>query len=226
MGALGLRSIGQVLSELKPDYPDLSISKIRFLETEGLISPERAESGYRRFSESDIERLRFILEAQKRHYMPLKIIREQLDAMDRGESPGGDDGDGGPKPIDIGPKPVPPRRSIRMTRRELLQASGLPEQALSDLERAGLVAPRRGTVYYGRDQLTVAVVCRRLAAYGMDARHLRIVKQSAEREVGLIEQAILPYLKRNPQTARQAPGEVMQLILYAHAAIMRQNLQQ
>ena len=85
--AYGLRSIGQVLAVLKADFPDVSISKIRFLESEGLISPERAPSGYRRYAESDIARLRYILTVQKSHYLPLKVIREHLEAMDRGEEP-------------------------------------------------------------------------------------------------------------------------------------------
>lgn len=228
--AIGLRSIGQVLAVLKADFPDVSISKIRFLEAEGLISPERAPSGYRRYAESDIERLRYILDVQKNHYLPLKVIREHLELMDRGQPP----------PNLTSPAPAAeqaeeaevvttasrqPKRAIRVTRRELLQVSGLSEPSLADLEKHGLVLPRRGTVYYGRDALTVAVIARKLAAFGMDARHLRVVKQSAEREVGLIEQAIAPHLRRNP-SARQLPSDVMQLVLHAHAAIMRSQLPQ
>ncbi len=228
--AIGLRSIGQVLSVLKPEFPDVSISKIRFLESEGLISPERAPSGYRRYAESDIDRLRYILDVQKNHYLPLKVIREHLDMIDRGEQPPTPTAPAGPgEPAEsmevTTPSPRAPKRPIRVTRRELLKLSGLSEPALSELERHGLVAPRRGTVYYGRDALTVAVIARKLGAYGIDARHLRVVKQAAEREVGLIEQAITPYLRRNP-TSRQLPAEVMQLVLHAHAAIMRSQLPQ
>ncbi len=230
--SLGLRSIGQVLAVLKPDFEDISISKIRFLEAEGLISPERAPSGYRRYAESDIERLRYILDMQKNHYLPLKVIREHLDMMDRGQRPPtvavtdsepaepiADPAEG------LTPHPRPPRRAIRVTRRELLEVSGLTDAALAELEKHQLVVPRRGTIYYGRDALTVAVVARKLAGYGMDARHLRVVKQAAEREVGLIEQAIAPHLRRNP-AARALPAEVMQLVLHAHAAIMRSQLTQ
>ncbi|MCA0251054.1 MAG: MerR family transcriptional regulator [Actinobacteria bacterium] len=228
--AIGLRSIGQVLAILKPDFPDVSISKIRFLESEGLISPERAPSGYRRYAESDIDRLRYILDVQKNHYLPLKVIREHLDMIDRGEQPPTPTappppGEGAETPEVVTPQPRAPRRPIRVTRRELLRLSGLTESALSDLERHALVTPRRGTVYYGRDALTVAVIARKLSAYGIDARHLRVIKQAAEREVGLIEQAIAPHLRRNP-TSRQLPAEVMQLVLHAHAAIMRSQLPQ
>jgi len=229
--AIGLRSIGQVLSVLKPDFPDVSISKIRFLESEGLISPERAPSGYRRYAESDIDRLRYILDVQKNHYLPLKVIREHLDMMDRGEQPPTPTApvpptEGGAEaPQVVTPQAPAPRRPIRVTRRELLRLSGLTEAALTELERQALVVPRRGTVYYGRDALTVAVIARKLGAFGIDARHLRVIKQAAEREVGLIEQAIAPHLRRNPGS-RQLPAEVMQLVLHAHAAIMRSQLPQ
>jgi DNA-binding transcriptional MerR regulator len=231
--ALGLRSIGQVLAVLKPEFEDISISKIRFLESEGLISPERAPSGYRRYAESDIERLRYILDVQKNHYLPLKVIREHLDMMDRGQQPPAlSSGAGAPSEADaieqansLAPRPAPPKRAIRVTRRELLDLSGLTDAALNELEKHQLVVPRRGTIYYGRDALTVAVIARKLAAFGMDARHLRVVKQAAEREVGLIEQAIAPHLRRNP-TSRALPAEVMQLVLHAHAAIMRSQMPQ
>ncbi|MGC3993472.1 MAG: MerR family transcriptional regulator [Propionicimonas sp.] len=230
--ALGLRSIGQVLAILKPEFDDVSISKIRFLESEGLISPERAPSGYRRYAESDIERLRYILDVQKNHYLPLKVIREHLEMMDRGQEPPalGPARTGGPEDVEdaaaaVQSQPRPPKRAIRITRRELLELSGLSEPALAELEKHQLVAPRRGTIYYGRDALTVAVISRKLAAFGMDARHLRVVKQAAEREVGLIEQAIAPHLRRNPSN-RTLPAEVMQLVLHAHAALMRSQLPQ
>lgn len=228
--AIGLRSIGQVLSVLKPEFPDVSISKIRFLESEGLIAPERAPSGYRRYAESDIDRLRYILDVQKNHYLPLKVIREHLDMIDRGEQPPTPTAPPSPgEPVDstevVTPQSRAPKRPIRVTRRELLKLSGLSESALAELERHALVVPRRGTVYYGRDALTVAVIARKLGAYGIDARHLRVIKQAAEREVGLIEQAIAPHLRRNP-ASRQLPAEVMQLVLHAHAAIMRSQLPQ
>lgn len=228
--AIGLRSIGQVLAVLKPDFPDVSISKIRFLESEGLISPERAPSGYRRYAESDIDRLRYILDVQKNQYLPLKVIREHLEMIDSGQEPPRPTAarpplDGAEVAEVTAPQPHQPRRPIRVTRRELLRLSGLSEAALTELEKQALVVPRRGTVYYGRDALTVAVIARRLAAYGIDPRHLRVIKQAAEREVGLIEQAIAPHLRRNP-TARQVPAEVMQLVLHAHAAIMRSQLPQ
>jgi DNA-binding transcriptional MerR regulator len=227
--AYGLRSIGQVLAVLKADFDDVSISKIRFLESEGLIAPERAPSGYRRYAESDIERLRYILTVQKNHYLPLKVIREHLDLMDKGQEPPRLEApsaavEEAPR-LAAPPAPRAQKRPIRVTRRELLELSGLTDAALAELERHALVNPRRGTVYYGRDALTVAVVARKLSAYGMDARHLRVVKQAAEREVGLIEQAVTPHQRRS-QNPQQLSSEVMQLVLHAHAAIMRSTMPQ
>jgi len=221
---VGLRSIGHVVTVLKDDYPDLTISKIRYLESEGLITPERAPSGYRRYAETDIERLRYILDSQKNQYLPLKVIKDNLDMMDRGEQPPDADAtDDVLSQATAAPRTTPPKRAIRMTRRELLRMSGLSEPTLRELERQGLIAPRRGTAYYGRDALTIAVVARKLDGYGMDVRHLRVIKQAAEREVGLIELATAPYLRRNA-SERQIPAEIMQLVLHAHAAIMRSNL--
>lgn len=222
------RSIGQVLKVLAAEFPDVSISKIRFLESEGLLSPERAPSGYRRYAESDIDRLRYILDVQKNHYLPLKVIREHLDLMDRGLEPPKLDApapDGPPAPgaSGDGAAPAAARRPIHVTRRELLRISGLSESSLTELERYSLVVPRRGTIFYGRDALTVAVVARKLAAYGMDARHLRAVKQAVEREVGLIDQTVTTSTRRG-QASRQAAAEVMQLIMHAHAAILRQSV--
>lgn len=231
--AYGLRSIGQVLSVLKGDFPDVSISKIRFLESEGLISPERAPSGYRRYAESDIARLRYILTVQKSHYLPLKVIREHLEAMDRGEEPPRLEPLTGAAAVTEvpsvtagngnGPQPRSSKRPIRITRRELLELSGLSEGSLAELERHALVNPRRGTVYYGRDALTVAVAARKLAAYGMDARHLRAIKQAAEREAALIDQSLGAHGRRRPGS-RQAVADVMQLVLYAHAALLRSSI--
>ncbi len=221
------RSIGQVLKILAEDFPDVSISKIRFLESEGLLAPERAPSGYRRYAEADIERLRYILDVQKNHYLPLKVIREHLDLIDRGLEPPKLEASAPETQAAPAASPSAPaaatKRPIHVTRRELLRISGLSEASLTELERYSLVVPRRGTIFYGRDALTVAVVARKLSAYGMDARHLRAVKQAVEREVGLIDQTITTNVRRG-QASRQASLEVMQLILHAHAAILRQSV--
>ena len=228
MPAAARRSIGQVLPLLKSEFPDISISKIRFLESEGLVAPERAPSGYRRYSEADVDRLRYILRMQRDHYLPLKVIRENLAMMDRGieaptaDTPAAQAPAANPKPVSV-PETGPPApespRPIKLTRRELIQVSGLSEATLIELERQQMVVPRRGSLYYGREALTVCVVARKLQGYGMDTRHLRAIKQAAEREAGLVEQAVRPHLVRSANPA-QTLRDVSQLVVHAHAALM------
>ena len=221
------RSIGQVMAILRTDFPDISISKIRFLEAEGLITPQRAPSGYRRYTEGDVERLRYVLAVQRDHYLPLKVIKEHLEQLDRGQAPlsvGGQStppgsGSGGAGRI-ANPPAAAAKQPVRLTRQELLDASGLTESALSELERTQIVATRRGTAHYGRDALTLAIAARRLAEYGIDGRHLRAFKLSADREVGLVEQVIAPYVRRTGAN-RDVPGDVTQLVISFHAALVR-----
>jgi DNA-binding transcriptional MerR regulator len=240
------RSIGQVMTILRTEFPEISISKIRFLEAEGLISPLRAPSGYRRYTESDLERLRYVLSVQREHYLPLKVIREHLEQIDRGQTPqtqtsqtqtpqtqtpqtlSGQSGapsnglSGAGPSVLPGPHPTAAtaKQPVRLTRQELLDASGLTESALGELERTQIVATRRGTAHYGRDALTLAIAARRLAEYGIDGRHLRAFKLAAEREVGLVEQAIAPYVRRAGSN-RDVPGDVTQLVISFHAALVR-----
>lgn len=234
------RSIGQVLAVLKAEFPDISISKIRFLESEGLLAPERAPSGYRRYVDTDVERLRYILTVQRDHYLPLKVIREHLDLMDRGEQPPSLEAPtpaastlppvSVPEEVPAPGRPARPRaagarKPLRMTRRELLAASGISEAVLIDLERQQLVLPRRQSSFYGREALTICVVARKLQVYGMDTRHLRAIKQSAEREAGLVEQAVAPYRRRQATQSAEATREVTQLVVHAHAAMMHSLIQ-
>ncbi|NLH68630.1 MAG: MerR family transcriptional regulator [Brooklawnia sp.] len=228
MPAAAKRSIGQVLPLLKSEFPDISISKIRFLESEGLVAPERAPSGYRRYSEADVDRLRYILRMQRDHYLPLKVIRENLSLMDRGmeaptiETPAAQTPAVTSNPIGVPEAGTPaqhPRQPIKLTRRELIQVSGISEATLIELERQQMVLPRRGSLYYGREALTVCVVARKLQGYGMDTRHLRAIKQAAEREAGLVEQAVRPQLVRSANPA-QTLRDVSQLVVHAHAALM------
>jgi DNA-binding transcriptional MerR regulator len=221
------RSIGQVMAMLRNEFPDISISKIRFLEAEGLVRPQRAPSGYRRYSESDVQRLRYVLSVQREHYLPLKVIRQHLEQVDRGEaqlnvnSQGGQPGNGSPGSAhSANPSAATARQPVRLTRQELLDGSGLTESALSELERTQIVATRRGTAHYGRDALTLAIAARRLAEYGIDGRHLRAFKLAAEREVGLVEQAIAPYVRRAGSN-RDVPADVTQLVISFHAALVR-----
>jgi DNA-binding transcriptional MerR regulator len=221
------RSIGQVMAILRTEFPDISISKIRFLETEGLITPQRAPSGYRRYTEGDLDRLRYVLAVQRDHYLPLKVIKEHLEQLDRGQAPlsvGSQSMPTGSAPAGVGRIANPPaaaaKQPVRLTRQELLEASGLTENALIELERTQIVATRRGTAHYGRDALTLAIAARRLAEYGIDGRHLRVFKLSADREVGLVEQVIAPYVRRTGAN-RDVPSDVTQLVISFHAALVR-----
>lgn len=221
------RSIGQVMAILRTDFPDISISKIRFLEAEGLITPQRAPSGYRRYTEGDVERLRYVLAVQRDHYLPLKVIKEHLEQLDRGQAPFSVGGQSTPPSSGSGgagrtanPPAAAAKQPVRLTRQELLEASGLTESALSELERTQIVATRRGTAHYGRDALTLAIAARRLAEYGIDGRHLRAFKLSADREVGLVEQVIAPYVRRTGAN-RDVPSDVTQLVISFHAALVR-----
>jgi DNA-binding transcriptional MerR regulator len=224
MAAAGL-AIGKVLTLLKTEYPDISISKIRFLESEGLITPERAPSGFRRYSKADIERLKYILGAQKNNYLPLKVIRENLDLIDQGIEPSHPDPVEPPKTVE--PEPAVSlggqRPPVRLTRDELLERSGLPEASLIELERQSIIRLRRGTAYYGWEALTLAIVAVKFAPLGIEARQLRVVKAAADREVELIVLAASPYLRR-PQVARRATLEIAEVVMQAHAALLQVGL--
>jgi DNA-binding transcriptional MerR regulator len=211
--------IGEVLAQLQAEFPDVSVSKIRFLETEGLIQPARSPSKYRKFSPADVERLRYILTAQRDQYLPLRVIKDQLDA-------------GGPDD--------PPRRAGRypvladppadvagpLTRRELLEATGLDEARLAELEDFGLV--RRGGRRYGPDALAAARAVVALDRYGVQARHLRVLRASAERETALIEQVVAPILRQRSPGARDRAGqtarEIAAITLQLHAALIEAAL--
>lgn len=208
-------SIGVVLTQLRVDFPDVTISKIRFLETEGLVQPARTASGYRQFTAADVERLRFVLAAQRDHYLPLKVIKEQLDAADRGHP---DDSDDDPAPS-RGLTPVPPdglpsaetfaepvRR--RLTKEELLSSSGIDAATLAELEQYGLVKPGAAG-FYDSDSALVATTVRSLAGYGIEPRHLRAFRASADREVGLVEQIVTPMFRQHDPDARARAEEAM-----------------
>lgn len=225
MPASGL-AIGKVKELLLPEFGDVAISKIRYLESQGLITPERAPSGFRRYSKADVERLKYILSVQKDNYLPLKVIKENLALIDQGIAP--------PLPEPVEPPqattPEPPslggqRPPVRLSRDELLERSGLPEAALIELERQGIIRLRRGTAYYGWEALTLAIVAARFAPWGIDARQLRVIKSAADREVELIVYAVSPYARR-PDQARRVTYEIAEFMMQAHAALLQVGLDQ
>ena len=203
--------IGEVLAQLRGEFPDVSVSKIRFLESEGLIQPARSPSGYRRFGPGDVERLRFILTAQRDQYLPLRVIKDRLDAAEQRPGPRGLAGEAA----------RPPGRTL-LSRRELLDAVGIDDTYLAELEDYGLV--RRSGRQYGPDAVNAARVIVALGRYGVQARHLRVVRASAERETSLIEQVVAPMLAQRSAGSRERAGqmarEIANLSLQLHGALV------
>ncbi|WP_406056388.1 MerR family transcriptional regulator [Streptomyces sp. NBC_01077] len=223
-----LVSIGTVLNQLRDEFPEVTISKIRFLEAEGLVEPRRTASGYRKFSPQDVERLAQILRMQRDHYLPLKVIREHLDALARGEQ------------IQL---PTPGRRrdllegawdqdpelptATRIGRTELLAAAEVTETELLAWESYGLISETEGGGY-DPETVTVARLVADLGRFGLEPRHLRAVKAAADREAGLIEQVVAPLRRhRNPQTRAHAEATAQELAAQSvrlHAALVQTAL--
>ena len=213
--------IGEVLAQLQAEFPDVSVSKIRFLENEGLIQPARSPSKYRKFSPADVERLRYILTAQRDQYLPLRVIKDQLDADGQDDSPRR----AGRYPVLADPADVI-GPAAPLTRREMLEATGLDEARLAELEDFGLV--RRSGGRYGPDALAAARAVVALDRYGVQARHLRVLRASAERETALIEQVVAPMLRQRSDGARDRAGrtarEIAAVTLQLHAALIEAAL--
>ncbi|SNQ45559.1 conserved hypothetical protein [Frankia canadensis] len=224
-------TIGQVLERLRADFADITLSKIRYLEAEGLVEPARTSSNYRKYSADDVARLRYVLHAQSERFLPLRVIKEELASLDRGET----------SPVyRPGPRALPPHPAptgldailgvdrVRLSRRELLAAVGLGEEELADLERHGLVAPIAGGGYYDSDALLVARTVALLAGHGVQARHLRAARTVADREAGLIEAAVAPLRgQRGADSAgrhAQTADELAALLVRLHAALLRSRL--
>jgi DNA-binding transcriptional MerR regulator len=190
----GLLSIGQVLARLTPEFPDLSSSKLRFLEVQGIVTPSRTESGYRKFSQADIERLRLGLTLQRDHYLPLSVIREQLDEAEAsGESAA------------IVPPPSIAPTPRRYRREELLAAAGAGPQLLNDAISTGVMAAQET---YTEASVTLLRSLVGLDRHGIEPRHLRSLRQGAEREVALIESALSALLRRTDAASRAKASEM------------------
>lgn len=235
-----LMSIGEVLGELRPDFPEVTVSKIRFLESEGLVEPARTPSGYRKFSHADVARLHYVLAAQRDHYLPLRVIREHLDALDRGLEPPAVPGERPQVPRDAdhgrpGPRSlVPAGGELRLSRDELVREAGLDERLLEQIEGFGLIGPVRAPAgappAYDSDALAVATVVAELTGFGLEPRHLRAFRTAAEREADLVGQVVLPLLRqRSPQArarAEEVAREMGSLSLRLHTALVRSRLRE
>ncbi|MFF7243216.1 MerR family transcriptional regulator [Embleya sp. NPDC008237] len=218
-------SIGGVLTLLRPEFPDISISKIRFLEAEGLIEPQRSPSGYRKFGAADIERLRYVLRVQRDRYLPLRVIKDQLDAMDRGLEPAGPTPAESERSEDADGDPGSAGRdgtTVLLDRPGLIAAAGIQDVDLARLEEFGLIQPHRprpgGTeaehaVVYDGDALVVARLVAALGRYGVEPRHLRQTKAAADREAALVEQIVAPLLHRRGARAKAGAEETVRDLL-------------
>jgi DNA-binding transcriptional MerR regulator len=220
-------SIGEVLAELRPEFPDVTISKIRFLEEQGLVEPGRSPAGYRKFSVQDLERLRYVLGVQRDHYLPLRVIRDHLEAPARGLAPPVEPGEGPRGPRLLGPddtvRGARPGPETRLSRQELLSAARLDEGLLDALEAHGLLATRRGGGY-GADALGIARTARELAGFGFEPRHLRAFRSAADREAALVEQVVAPLRRQRGAESGAHADEVGRavaaLCVRLHAALV------
>lgn len=211
-----LLSIGQVLAKLSPEHPELTPSKLRFLEEQGLVSPARTPSGYRKFSASDLERLKLVLSMQRDRYLPLKVIRDYLADLDAGL-----------RPLLPGGPTRPTRPNMlstarRFTRDELLRESGASPQLLAEAVSASLI---QASDLFGEDALQVLTALVALAGRGIEPRHLRAVRVAVERELGLIESAVAPLAHRRDASGRAKTADTAQEIARQLDTVRRTLLQ-
>lgn len=188
-----LLGIGQVLARLTPEFPALSSSKLRFLEVQGIVTPARTASGYRKFSPEDVERISLALTLQRDHYLPLSVIRQYLDDRDAGREP------------DLPAPPSIHQAARRYTRADLLHAAGASPQLLNDAISTGVIAV--GDTY-GESALAMLRSLVALDRHGIEPRHVRTLRQAAEREVSLIESALSPLLRRTDAASRGRADEL------------------
>jgi DNA-binding transcriptional MerR regulator len=208
-------SIGEVLAHLRGDFPDVTISKLRFLETEGLVEPTRTPAGYRKYTWDDVSRLRYVLTAQRDQYLPLRVIREQLET--------------GAVPQVAAVAEPSSVADARISRDDVLQQSGIGEALLTELEQFGLITVRNGGGY-DADAVEVATAAGLLAEYGVEPRHLRAYRAAADREVGLFSQLVAPMARQKGPAGRSKAAETVRelsaLTERVHAALVRAGLRE
>lgn len=196
-------SIGEVINLLRDEFPDVSVSKLRFLESQGLIEPDRSNSGYRQFGNEDVARLRFILQQQRDHFLPLKVIKSKLTLWERGEEDL-EPGEGPPKATTLEDTGEP------LDRQDVLKRSNLSEGELEDLIDVGLVVPVDGSDVFPPEAGLIATEARRLMEHGLEARHLRTIKLGADRESDLLTQLVAPLLKASNSEAKTRAKDTLE----------------
>ncbi len=196
-------SIGEVINLLKDEFPDVTVSKVRFLESQGLVEPSRSRSGYRQFYEDDIKRLRFILQQQRDHFLPLKVIKSKLMMWERGEE--------NIMPAPVGPPPerLFARSASRLDADELARASGLTRRQVAQLVDSGVLRPDAESGTFSEEELIIAREAQRLLAYGLEPRHLRSVRLSSERDTALLDQLTAALRRNRSPEARHRAGEIL-----------------
>lgn len=226
MGTRSYMSIGEVLVMLKTEFRDVTISKIRFLEGEGLIDPERTPSGYRKFYDNDIERLRTILRMQRDEYLPLKVIKERLESK---EEDGAADR---PAAAPVEDEIATPPTGLHMSEEELAVATGVDKNRIRELESFGLIRAHglNGDKYFDGDDFIVLSIAKDFFKYGIEARHLTMYRHFADREATFFESIVLPMLRqKNPDARRVAADNLTELAVLSRKlkqALLRSNLRQ
>ncbi|HLB61565.1 MAG TPA: MerR family transcriptional regulator [Actinomycetota bacterium] len=224
------QSIGEVLVSVKTEFPDITISKIRFLEAEGLITPERTPSGYRKFYEQDVERLKSILKMQRDEYLPLKVIKERLLRQESGD--GGEASEAPAEAEEPGDELAEPPTGLQMSIEEMSAATGVERERIEELETYGMVCSHgpQGAKYYDGDDYVVLSIVRDFFRFGVEPRHLTMYKHFAEREASLFEAIVMPTLRqRNPDARRAAASSLSELAKASRKlkqALLRTNIRQ
>ena len=227
MATRSYMSIGEILVALKPEFPDITISKIRFLEGEGLIEPERTPSGYRKFYEKDVERLRTILRMQRDEYLPLKVIKERLH--------GGENGEAAARPTEARSAEdelSAPPTGLHLSTEELAAATGVDKRRIKELETFGILCAHglNGDQYFDGDDFVVLSIVKDLFKYGVEPRHLTMYRHFAEREATFFESIVMPMVRqKNPDARRLAADNLNDLAVLSRKlkqALLRSNLRQ
>lgn len=218
-------SIGKVLEQLRVEFPDVTVSKIRFLEAEGLITPQRTASGYRRFTSDDVQRLRYILVTQRDNYLPLKVIREQLEAMDSGAVAA--ILTAGENETLVSPENFRAPATTRLSDSDVATQAGVEESLVAELISIGVIAPD-ATGYFTDDDVRIAGIADSLKDFGFDERHLKSLRNTARRQADMIGQAVTPVARSKSDTARQRAEEMGQqmsaLVVSLHASLVKNAL--
>jgi DNA-binding transcriptional MerR regulator len=216
-GTRNYQSIGEVLVAVKTEFPDITISKIRFLESEGLIEPERTPSGYRKFYVEDVERLKSILRMQRDEYLPLKVIKERLLKQDAGdeEEPTTLEqaaaGDGAGAAASAAEEIAEAPTGLQMSLEEMSAATGVDRERIKELEGFQIVCSHgpEGARYYDGDDYIVLSIVKDFLRHGIEPRHLTMYKHFADRESAFFEALVAPMIRQKNPDARRAAAQTL-----------------